>query len=51
MSEEEIERDEDIEEERKKLKELGVNSTWNILMSGEKKEKEPKKKPAFREFK
>lgn len=30
MGEEEIEQDEDLEEERKKLKELGVNSTWNI---------------------
>ncbi len=51
MSEEEIEQDEDLEEERKKLKELGVNSTWNILISGEKKKKEPKEKPEFREFK
>jgi len=51
MSEEEIEQDEDLEEERKKLKELGVNSTWNILTSGEKKKKEPKEKPYFRGFK
>lgn len=51
MSEEEIEQDEDLEEERKKLKELGVKSTWNILTSGEKKKKEPKEKSEFREFK
>jgi len=51
MSEEEIEQDEDLEEERKKLKELGVNSTWNILTSGKKKKKEPEEKPEFREFK
>ena len=52
MSEEEKEEEElSLENERKKLKELGVDSTWNILSSGEKKKKEPEKKKAFRGFK
>lgn len=51
MSKDEKEQEEDLEEERKKLNELGVNSTWNILTSGEKRKKEPKEKPTFRGFK
>ncbi|MBA7553883.1 hypothetical protein ES705_46487 [subsurface metagenome] len=50
MSEEEKEEEEhSIDEERKKLGELGVDSTWGILTTGEKKKKEPEKKP-FRGF-
>jgi hypothetical protein len=40
MNKEEIEKDEDVEEERKKLKDLGVESTWNILANLTKKKKE-----------
>jgi hypothetical protein len=40
MGKEETEKDEDLEEERKKLKELGVESTWNILTNLAKKKKE-----------
>ena len=51
MSEEEKEEEEEnIELERKKLEEMGVNSTWDLLSSGEKKKKEPEKKPTFRGF-
>ena len=39
MSEEKDDK-EDIEDERKKLNELGVNSTWNILSDLTKKKKE-----------
>jgi hypothetical protein len=50
MSEEEKEEEDySIDEERKKLGELGVDSTWGILTTGEKKKKEPEKKP-FRGF-
>jgi hypothetical protein len=50
MSEEEKEEEEhSLEEERKKLGELGVDSTWGILTTGEKKKKEREKKP-FRGF-
>jgi hypothetical protein len=38
------------EDERKKLKELGVDSTWDILTSGEKKKEESKAKKPFRGF-
>jgi hypothetical protein len=40
MGKEETEKDEDLEEERKKLKDLGVESTWNILTNLSKKKKE-----------
>ncbi|MFX1358374.1 MAG: hypothetical protein ACFFA8_13965 [Promethearchaeota archaeon] len=40
MREEKEEKNEDIETERKKLKELGVSSTWNILTDLSKKKKE-----------
>ena len=50
VSEEEKEEEENFkEEEKQKLKELGVDNTWDILTTGEKKRKEPKKKP-FRGF-
>jgi len=48
MSEEEEEED-FIEEEKQKLKELGVDNTWDILTTGEKKKKDIEKKP-FRGF-
>ena len=41
MSEEKNDKD-DIEDERKKLKELGVSSTWNILSDLTKKKKDQK---------
>lgn len=41
---------ESLEEERKKLKELGVNSTWDILMTGEKKKKNSEEKKPFKGF-
>jgi len=41
MSEEKKNHD-DIEEERKKLNELGVSNTWNILSDLTKKKKEQK---------
>ena len=45
MSEEEKkEEEENIENERQKLTELGVNSTWDLLSSDEKKRKEQEKK-------
>ncbi len=54
MSEEEFddknEDDISMDEERKKLKEMGVDSTWDILTTGEKKKKEPEKKKEFRGF-
>lgn len=51
MSEEEKEEEEiNLESERKKLDELGVAHTWDILTTGEKKKKEPKEKPTFRGF-
>ncbi|MHA2397970.1 MAG: hypothetical protein ACXADU_03660 [Promethearchaeota archaeon] len=50
MSEEEKEEENNIEDERQKLAELGIDNTWNILTSGEKKEKKPKEKKAFRGF-
>ena len=39
-----------VDEERKKLKDLGVDSTWDILTSGEKKKKEDEEKKTFRGF-
>ena len=53
MSKNENENEELLEEERKKLKDLGVNSTWGILTAGEKKKKkdEEEDKPEFRGFK
>jgi hypothetical protein len=39
MSEDEKENEENIENERKKLKELGVESTWDLLTGKGKKEK------------
>lgn len=52
MSEEKNENDMSLDEERKKLKELGVTSTWGILTTGEKKKKKPEDedKPVFRGF-
>ncbi|MFX1312531.1 MAG: hypothetical protein ACFFHD_07960 [Promethearchaeota archaeon] len=51
MSEEEKEEEEqNIDLERKKLEKMGVNSTWDILSSKEKKKKEQEKKPSFRGF-
>lgn len=51
MSEDEIEDENEddisLDEERKKLKEMGVNSTWDILTTGEKKKKEPEEKKEF----
>jgi hypothetical protein len=38
-----------LDEEREKLSELGVNNTFDLLTTGEKKRKEPEKKP-FRGF-
>ncbi|MFX0031157.1 MAG: hypothetical protein ACFE8E_00785 [Candidatus Hodarchaeota archaeon] len=40
MSEEKNNDQEDLEEERKKLDNLGVKSTWNILSDLSKKKKE-----------
>ncbi len=53
MSEDENENEMSLDEERKKLKDLGVTSTWDILTTGEKKKKKPEDedKPAFRGFK
>jgi hypothetical protein len=48
MSEDENEDEMSLDEERKKLNEMGVDSTWNILSSGEKKK--PEKKKPFRGF-
>ena len=50
MSEDENENEMSMDEERKKLKEMGVNSTWDMLTTGEKKKK-PEEKKAFRGFK
>ncbi len=50
MNQDENEDENVTEEERKKLKELGVDSTWDILTSGEKKKKEPEAKKSFRGF-
>jgi len=51
MSEDEIEDENEddisLDEERKKLKEMGVDSTWDILTTGEKKKKEPEEKKEF----
>ncbi|MFW9969954.1 MAG: hypothetical protein ACFFDF_07110 [Candidatus Odinarchaeota archaeon] len=41
---------ESLEEERKKLKELGVTSTWDILMTGVKKKKNSEDKKPFKGF-
>ena len=38
MSDEETSDDKEVEDERKKLKDLGVSSTWDILTSSKKKE-------------
>ncbi len=53
MSEDENNDEMSLDEERKKLKDIGVNSTWGLLSSGEKKNKKPEdeSKPAFRGFK
>lgn len=50
MSEEE-KKEEDMENERQKLTELGVNSTWELLSSDEKKEKKELEKKTFIGFK
>lgn len=49
MSEEEEEDENYVEEEKQRLKELGVESTWDILTTGEKKKKDIEKK-SFRGF-
>ncbi|MFX1378462.1 MAG: hypothetical protein ACFFA4_05160 [Promethearchaeota archaeon] len=53
MSEDEFEdenkNDMSLDEERKKLKDMGVSSTWDILTTGEKKKKQEEKK-VFRGF-
>ncbi|MHA2007120.1 MAG: hypothetical protein ACXABO_08365 [Promethearchaeota archaeon] len=52
MSKEEEQDEEDsVEDERKKLSDLGVKNTWDILSSEDKKKKEQEKKPAYRGFK
>jgi hypothetical protein len=53
MNEDENENQRSLDEERKKLKDLGVDSTWNILSSSEKKKKktEHEDPPKFRGFK
>jgi hypothetical protein len=51
MSEEEKKEEEDMENERQKLTELGVNSTWDLLSSDEKKEKKELEKKTFIGFK
>lgn len=51
MSEEENENEMSLDEERKKLKEMGVNGTWDILTTGEKKKKKPENKTEFIGFK
>ncbi|MHA1689061.1 MAG: hypothetical protein ACTSYC_08540 [Promethearchaeota archaeon] len=41
MTEQENEKEEDLEEERKRIKELGLTSTgWNMLTSGKKNKDE-----------
>ncbi|MFX0058034.1 MAG: hypothetical protein ACFE85_02435 [Candidatus Hodarchaeota archaeon] len=40
MSEDKEEKEENLDEERKKLNNLGVRSTWNILTDLTKKKKE-----------
>ena len=50
MSQDEKEDEKELEDEREKLKDLGIDSTWNILSSGEKKKKEPEEKKPFRGF-
>lgn len=51
MNEEEKKEEEDMENERQKLTELGVNSTWELLSSEEKKEKKELEKKTFIGFK
>ncbi|MCK4287521.1 MAG: hypothetical protein KAX18_15020 [Candidatus Lokiarchaeota archaeon] len=51
MSEEEKKEEEEMENERQKLTELGVNSTWELLSSDEKKEKKELEKKTFIGFK
>ncbi|MFX1327763.1 MAG: hypothetical protein ACFE91_06425 [Promethearchaeota archaeon] len=51
MSEGENEDKESMNEERKKLNEMGLNNTWNILTNVEKKKKQSEDKPTFRGFK
>ena len=41
MSEDENEDEMSLDEERKKLKDMGINSTWDLLTNGEKKKKKP----------
>ena len=52
MSEEEKKEEEETNEnERQKLTELGVESTWDLLSSGEKKKKKELEKKSFIGFK
>jgi hypothetical protein len=50
MTEEEKEDENSVDDERKKLKELGVDNTWGLLSTGEKKKKETEEKKTFRGF-
>ncbi len=50
MSDEENEEEMSLDEERKKLEELGVNNTWGILTTGDKKKKDLEDKKPFRGF-
>ena len=50
MSEDENENELSMDKERKKLTEMGVTSTWEILTTGEKKKRPPEERKAFRGF-
>ncbi|MHA2121793.1 MAG: hypothetical protein ACW990_11365 [Promethearchaeota archaeon] len=50
MSEEEKEKENSVENERQNLTELGLDNKWDILTSGDKKEKKSKEKKPFRGF-
>jgi hypothetical protein len=50
-NEEEQDKEQSVQDERKKLSDLGVGNTWDILTSGDKKPKEQEKKPEYRGFK
>ena len=50
MSEDENDNEMSMDKERKKLTEMGVTSTWEILTTGEKKKRPPEERKAFRGF-
>jgi hypothetical protein len=50
MSKDDNEEEISLDEERKKLNELGVKSTWEILTTGEKKKKDSEDKKPFKGF-